>query len=260
MGQIIDKVQSSCDGRLRRAGASFHRNQKRYRVHTGCAAARRKEKPDDDAASDTIDLLIYGRQAVVEKGFPSGSSAQMRNGGRYRPSRPTPCNAFASKSPSPDSAGGRGGAVAFPNWRSWRASGSATITLTPLTPANTASRHQHPGSLTEEDADNAIGLLIAPLREFVRPTATPLRPETTQDYPHSRLACATARSANAAWAASGRRSRALDAAKVPVVYQSRNRRGCVVPALPKLLEMPRRSIPDRHPPGRAPPPTSSTPR
>ncbi|HWV97652.1 MAG TPA: 2-hydroxyacid dehydrogenase [Xanthobacteraceae bacterium] len=97
-----------------------------------------------------------------------------------------------------------------------------------------------PDVLTEEVADTAMGLLIATLREFVKADRY-VRSGlwTTQDYP---LTVGSLRDRKVGMVGMGRIGQAiarrLDAAKVPVVYHSRNpAAGVAYQHYPKLLEM-----------------------
>jgi len=97
-----------------------------------------------------------------------------------------------------------------------------------------------PDVLTEEVADTAIGLLIAVLREFVKADRY-VRSGlwTTQDYP---LTVGSLRDRKVGMVGMGRIGQAiarrLDAARVPVVYHSRNpAAGVSYQHYPDLLEM-----------------------
>ena len=97
-----------------------------------------------------------------------------------------------------------------------------------------------PDVLTEEVADTAIGLLIATLREFIKADRY-VRSGlwTTQDYP---LTVGSLRDRKVGMVGMGRIGQAiarrLDAAKVPVVYHSRNpAAGVSHQHYPNLLEM-----------------------
>ncbi|MGB3864294.1 MAG: 2-hydroxyacid dehydrogenase [Xanthobacteraceae bacterium] len=97
-----------------------------------------------------------------------------------------------------------------------------------------------PDVLTEEVADTAIGLLIATLREFVKADRY-VRSGlwTTQDYP---LTVGSLRDRKVGMVGMGRIGQAiarrLDAARVPVVYHSRNpAAGVSYQHYPKLLDM-----------------------
>lgn len=97
-----------------------------------------------------------------------------------------------------------------------------------------------PDVLTEEVADTAIGLLIATLREFIKADRY-LRSGlwTTQDYP---LSVGSLRDRKVGMVGMGRIGQAiarrLDAARVPVVYHSRNpAAGVSHQHYPNLLEM-----------------------
>ncbi|KIZ35021.1 MULTISPECIES: 2-hydroxyacid dehydrogenase [Rhodopseudomonas] len=97
-----------------------------------------------------------------------------------------------------------------------------------------------PDVLTEEVADTALGLLIATLREFVKADKF-VRSGlwATQDYP---LSAGSLRDRTVGMVGMGRIGQAigrrLDAAKVPVVYHSRNpAAGVAYKHYPDLIEM-----------------------
>lgn len=97
-----------------------------------------------------------------------------------------------------------------------------------------------PDVLTEEVADTAMGLLIAVLREFIKADRY-LRSGlwTTQDYP---LSVGSLRDRKVGMVGMGRIGQAiarrLDAARVPVVYHSRNpASGVLYQHYPNLIEM-----------------------
>jgi lactate dehydrogenase-like 2-hydroxyacid dehydrogenase len=97
-----------------------------------------------------------------------------------------------------------------------------------------------PDVLTEEVADTAVGLLIATLREFIKADRY-VRSGlwTTQDYP---LSAGSLRDRRVGMVGMGRIGQAiarrLDAARVPVVYHSRNpAAGVSYQHYPNLIEM-----------------------
>lgn len=97
-----------------------------------------------------------------------------------------------------------------------------------------------PDVLTEEVADTAVGLLIATLREFIKADRY-VRSGlwTTQDYP---LSVGSLRDRKVGMVGMGRIGQAiarrLDAARVPVVYHSRNpASGVSYQHYPNLIEM-----------------------
>jgi lactate dehydrogenase-like 2-hydroxyacid dehydrogenase len=195
------------------------------------------------AASEKIDLLIYGpTKPVVDNGFSERFE-------RYKCETPEDVERLA-----PDVVQRiRGIAVT-----ALRPAGAAVLSRFPKLEivssfgvgydhVDSAYARDHgiivtntPDVLTEEVADTAIGLLIATLREFIKADRY-VRSGlwTTQDYP---LTVGSLRDRKVGMVGMGRIGQAiarrLDAAKVPVVYHSRNpAAGVSHQHYPNLLEM-----------------------